>query len=448
MSSEKIDKGKRNTLKYAIAAVVAAAVAGGGGYAAWQATKPKLGPTPTTTPSPTPEPTPTPSTKEPIIIGQQIEQTGFLADYGYWLAKTFKATCDKINAEGGIDGRPIKYVIEDTQSDPTVGTRKLRKLILDDEVNFVIGSVFGGVATPSTEIAGELKTIYMPIDMTYEITADMGNRYIYRFITQVRSQVEISHKWALENIGKKWAVVVQDQAWGWSHREWWTRRIEEEGGTITAAMNTPIGTQDFIPYLSKIPMDTDGIYFEMTGADTIGFLTQLKEMGYEGEKLVVACCVEALDIAQLGDAINGTWVLEYLPRRLEFKDTEYNRMLRALVNVDEEGFEIGNPDRVNAGSHYWGVYESLYFLKDCIESSGWKSREDDQTLIKEMESKTEIKESEYYPQGDAYIRAEDHQGFFDNWMSRVENGKLVPKFKVTMQDAIYPAPVDYTKYPF
>ena len=65
-----------------------------------------------------------------------------------------------------------------------------------------------------------------------------------------------------------------------------------------------------------------------------------------------------------------------------------------------------------------------------------------------MESKTDIKESENYPQGDGFIRAEDHQGFFDNWMSRVENGKLIPKFKISKEEAVYPAPVDYTQYPF
>jgi len=155
-----------------------------------------------------------------------------------------------------------------------------------------------------------------------------------------------------------------------------------------------------------------------------------------------------MDVSQLGDAVEGDYILEYLPRRLEYKDTKWNRQMRDLVGMDAEGFEVDNPENVNVGSHYWGVYEQLYFLKECIEKSGWQSKKDDPELIETMEKTEHLKESEQYPQGDAYVRGSDHQGFFENWMSQVINGKLEVQFSLPKEESVYPTPVDYREWEF
>ena len=382
--------------------------------------------------------------KDPIVLGCQADLTGGFASWGYWLEKAAKAAVERVNREGGIAGRPVKYVVEDTESNPVTGTRKMRRLIQREGADFLIGTVHSGVMLASTPIAQELKTVYWPIAMASEATAEKGNRYVFRASSHVREQVQASSKWVVDNIAKKWTICVSDYAWGWSHRDWFKKEVEAAGGTILTAMAIPQGTKDFVPFVSKIPGETEAIYYVFFGADTLGFLQQLHEIGYKGKKFSPVCTLEAVDLEKLGEAVEGAWALEYLPRRLRYKDTQFHREFRKLVAVDEEGREVGNPTRVIAGSHYWSTWESIHLIKKGVETSGWKSKTDTPALIQALEG-MQVKEGPDFPQGDLFLRAEDHQGFHQHWMSRIEKGKLEVKFTVPVERVMYAPPVDYRK---
>jgi len=384
-------------------------------------------------------------TRDPIIIGHQAELTGGLSSWGYWLDKGARIAVDRINREGGISGRQLKYLVEDSETNPVTGTRKMRRLVQRENADFIIGSVHSGVLFASIPVAQELKVLYWPLAMAYEATAEKGNRYVFRANSQVREQVQASAKWAVENLGKKWTIAISDYAWGWSHRDWFKKEVEALGGSILAEMAIPQGTKDFVPFVSKVPADTEGIYYLFFGADTLGFLQQLHEIGYKGKKFSAICTLEAIDLEKLGDAVEGAWALEYLPRRLKYKDTPYNREFRKMAGADDEGREIGNPMRVIAGSHYWSTYESIYLIKKGIEISGWKGQKDTPGLIQALEGNMRVKEGPDFPQGDLFLRAEDHQGFHQHWMSKIEKGKLEVKFSIPVERVIYPPPVDYRK---
>jgi branched-chain amino acid transport system substrate-binding protein len=383
----------------------------------------------------------------PIKIGLQVDLTGILASWGYWQYKATKAAVDMVNNEGGINGRPVELIVEDTGSDPTIGSRKLRKLVLEDEVDFVIGTVHSGAMLASAPIAKELKTIYMPTAMAAEITAERGNRYVFKLNSHARIQAQVLGRWGVEKLAKKWTICVTDYAWGWSHRDWFERHVTEAGGKILAKINIPVGTKDFIPFINKIPPETEAIYHVFLTTDTLGFVQQLYESGYKGIKCAPVCTYETVDLEKLGEVVENTWLLEYLPRYLAELDTAPHRKFRELVGVSPDGREVGDPSKVIAGSHYWANFEYVHLLKEAIEKIGWKTKADNPELIRTLEG-ISIKESFRYPQGDAFIRPEDHQGFHRHWLSHVENGKIKVKFEIPIKDVIYPAPVDYRKEAF
>ena len=385
--------------------------------------------------------------KEPIVIGHQADLTGFLATYGYFYDKVAKAAIDEINKEGGIAGRPVKYVVEDTASDPPTGVRKLRKLIEAEGADFVIGSVHSGVCIASAPAVKELKTVYFPFGMATEITAEKGNRYLFRLITHVREQIQAAGKWAMENVSKEWTSCTTDYAWGWSHRDWWKKLVDENGGKVLSQINIPVGTKDFLPYLAKIPAETKAIYYATLGADTIGFIRQLREIGYKEKKFGVICNHDGIDLGVLGDAVEGDWTLEYLPRYFSEYNTPYHRKLREYAGLDPNGKEIGGKGLVVTGSHYWSSYEAVFTIKGAVEGSGWKSKKDNPALIEWLEGRT-FKEGPGFPQGDILIRAEDHQGFHQHWMSRIEGGKYRIKFRIPKERTMYPPAVDYRKEAF
>ncbi|RFC68012.1 ABC transporter substrate-binding protein [Mesorhizobium denitrificans] len=58
---------------------------------------------------------------EPIVIGVASGQTGTLAPWDQGAARGAELAVEDINAKGGVLGRPLKLVVRDTKSDPSLG---------------------------------------------------------------------------------------------------------------------------------------------------------------------------------------------------------------------------------------------------------------------------------------------------------------------------------------
>src|ERR1700694_3754387 len=81
----------------------------------------------------------------PIVIGHHCDLTGVLSSWGFWHDKAAHAAVDIINKGGGIAGRKVELVTEDTESNPAPGARKLRNLIQRGNAEFIVGSVHSGL---------------------------------------------------------------------------------------------------------------------------------------------------------------------------------------------------------------------------------------------------------------------------------------------------------------
>ncbi|MFJ6321522.1 MULTISPECIES: ABC transporter substrate-binding protein [unclassified Rhizobium] len=79
-----------------------------------------------------------PATGEPIIIGAITGKTG--PDDFSNSTKAAKAYFDCLNANGGIKGRPVKYMIEDDQWNPEIAAQLAAKLVNDDKAVLMVGN--------------------------------------------------------------------------------------------------------------------------------------------------------------------------------------------------------------------------------------------------------------------------------------------------------------------
>jgi len=131
---------------------------------------------------------------------------------------------------------------------------------------------------------------------------------------------------------------------------------------------------------------------------------------------------------------------------VKYKDDPFHAQYVKLIGTDDvHGREIGS-DRINAKSHSWQSYENLFALKKAVESSGWKTKKDDQAVIEALEG-MQMENSTAFPQGAKTLRKEDHSGMIDCYISRVENDELHLKKKVTKEELIAQLPprVDLSK---
>ena len=305
---------------------------------------------------------------DPIIIGHQCELTGGISSWGYWLNKAAEEAVKHLNSNNGIAGRPVKLVTEDTETNPPTGARKFRALVQRHKADFVLGSVHSGVNLATVPIAKELKTIYIPNGMAAEMTGKKGNRYTFRVGSDTYSQAAAGAEWATKNLGNEWTFLFADYGWGWSHFNEHKPILEKIGAKVNPPIAVPLDAKDLLPYLAKIPKSTTQLYSIFFGSQSVALYTQSKSMGLDKDmaRYSVLCTHEAISPKDIGGASDGVNLLEYHPRMLKYKDTPHNRKLRDLMGVDEADAREKGSKRILAGSHFWQVWESVFFIQKAV----------------------------------------------------------------------------------
>lgn len=386
----------------------------------------------------------------PIVIGHHCELTGGFASWGYWHNKAALAAAKQINDSGGIAGRKLELVTEDTESNPASGARKLRSLIQRNNASFVAGSVHSGVMLASIPVATELKTVYFSTGEATEATGEKGTRYSFRTGTDTYGLAAAGAPWAFQNLGKRWTIISPDYAWGHSHFKEHKAVIEKLGGKVYDPIFVPLDAKDLVPYLARIPQDTEVLFSVFFGALSIAFYTQAKSMGLEKTMKMysVSGTIEAIAPADLKGAAEGVYIVENFPRMLKYKDDAFHREYNKLLGTDDvNAREIGS-DKVNAKSHSWQSWENLFALKKAIEVAGWKQKKDDQGVIEALEGLT-MDNSLGFAQGAKVLRKEDHSGMIDCYISRIENDEFHVKKKIGKEEmtALLLPRVDFSKQP-
>lgn len=384
----------------------------------------------------------------PIVIGHQCDLTGGISSWGYWLDMAAKKAVEHLNATDGIAGRPVKLVVEDTETNPPTGARKFRSLVQRSKADFVIGSVHSGIDLATVPIAKELKTVYIPQGMAAEMTGAKGNRYVFRVGSDTYSQAAAGCEWANKNLGDNWTFIFADYGWGWSHFNEHKAVLSKLGSNVHDPIAVPLDAKDLLPYLAKVSKDTTELYSIFFGSQSVALYTQSKSLGLDKRmhRYSVICTHESISPKDIKGASEGVYLLEYHPRMLRYKDTPYNRKVRELMGIEpDDGKEEGST-RIIAGSHYWAVWESVFFIKKAVEKSGWKSKKDTPDFIQALEG-MRVEESFEHPQGSKYMRAQDHKTVIDFYMSRIEDGRIHVKNKIAAAEVakFFPARFDFTK---
>ena len=86
---------------------------------------------------------------DPIKVGIATDLTGPISWGGIPNANVARMVIDDMNASGGLLGRPLQIVLEDTATNEALAVTKVRKLVTQDKVDVVLGALQARCATPS-----------------------------------------------------------------------------------------------------------------------------------------------------------------------------------------------------------------------------------------------------------------------------------------------------------
>src|SRR5690349_13617802 len=97
----------------------------------------------------------------PIKVGVIADQTGPLSFVGLANANVARMVIGDINAKGGLLGRQLELVLEDSATDDDVAAEKAAKLVEQDEVDVVFGGIYSSTRQAIKPFVVESKTLYV-----------------------------------------------------------------------------------------------------------------------------------------------------------------------------------------------------------------------------------------------------------------------------------------------
>ncbi|MDA9865287.1 ABC transporter substrate-binding protein, partial [bacterium] len=385
---------------------------------------------------------------EPIRIGFQQHSTGIGAAYGRWYGRTTDAAAKLINDAGGINGRPLEIIAEDDGTDPKRGAEVLEKFANQSNCDVAFGTLFSHVVIGSAPAAGELKLPYFVVSEGHHVASGALNRYTLQpGITDVKSQVQAMAPFVASTLGKKVTMIFPDFAFGHDHRDFFSEAIEREGGEVLAQIAIPPAETSFTKYFPQIPRDTEVLYHVMVGPAVLTFVKELGEFFGPSRPEIFGFIdsLEAVDLASPGlEFLEGTYFWEGNPRYAQADQTQWDKDFRAAVGVDENGASVSDTKDVSTYAHMFGCWETLHIIKAAMEAADYKGPEDRAKLIEATEAMSIIQAGPGHPQGAKVFNGKTHQVFGHQYISRVEDGRLVLAHTTSIADTFYPDEVDYT----
>jgi branched-chain amino acid transport system substrate-binding protein len=250
----------------------------------------------------------------PLKIGMVDPITGAYAALAQNEVIGAKYAVERINIKGGILGRPIDLLLEDSANDVGTGVQKTRKLIERDQVAFIIGDVNSGIAQAMAQVTAERKILHIVAGgHTDGITGKDCKWNVFRVCNTTRMEANSVCDLLFSKYGKKWHFITPDYAFGHTLQEACADNLKKFGGTTTGNELTPVGTSDFSAYLIKArAARPDLLVLLLGGSDMVNCLRQIAQFGMDKQIHVAGTQQELESLNALPtEARLGIWMFEW-----------------------------------------------------------------------------------------------------------------------------------------
>ena len=250
----------------------------------------------------------------PIKIGMVDPLTGVYAAVAQNEVTGAKLALDQINGKGGILGRQVELLVEDSANDVGTGVQKTSKLIERDEVNFIIGDVNSAIAQAMAQVTAEKKVLHIVAGgHTDGITGKDCKWNVYRVCNTTRMEANSVSDILFNKYGKKWHFITPDYSFGHTLQEACADNLKKLGGTVTGNELTPVGTSDFSAYLIKARAANPDLLIRLVqGSDMVNCLKQIVQFGIDKQIHVAGTQQELESVLALPpEARIGAWMFEW-----------------------------------------------------------------------------------------------------------------------------------------
>lgn len=182
------------------------------------------------------------SSSDGLKIGSLLPATGDLASIAQPMPDAVRMAVEQVNACGGVNEKPVTYVVEDDQTDPNAGAAAMTKLAEVDKVAGVVGSFASSVSTAALPIAVRNKVMLISPGSTSPVFTERAKEGEYqgfwaRTAPPDTYQAQALAKLANEKGFKRVSTVVINNDYGVGFEREFVNAFEKLGGTVVNKNN-------------------------------------------------------------------------------------------------------------------------------------------------------------------------------------------------------------------
>ena len=328
-----------------------------------------------------------------IVLGHLTPRTGFLGPLGELGVMAADLAVEQINADGGVMGRKLQLIKEDSVNPQTAST-KAERLIERDKVAAIVGEISSASCLTIAQVAQRTRNLFVNTGGNSDaLRGSNCNRYMFHVESQNSMYVKTCGQSLLSQglvKDKRWFSLTADYAFGHDLLRVAKLFMEANGGKFAADKLVPTDATDFSALLLEIrSAKPDLVISNLAGNQITNFLKQYSEFGLTfpvagfGFDTAVAWAAGKGNFA-------GTWPLVWH----HLLDTPGSKKFVADFTK-----KYGKPPENQA----WGDYNAIRIIAQTMQE------------LKSIEAPKII---EYWEKGakfdvmktrEAYFRAGDHQ---------------------------------------
>ena len=272
-----------------------------------------------------------------IVIGTHQDLSGPIKGWGVPVSNGMKMAVEEVNAAGGVNGRKIRLVVEDSGYDPKKAVLASQKLIERDKIFAMVGPMGSPTVLAAQDIlldAGVLQLFPLTAaEFTFKFDpAKPQERLKFNnllpYVESTRAALKYMMEW---KSFQKPCIMHQDDEYGKNVLDGFNQQLAVMKVQPASITSYKRGASDFSAQVAK--MKSDGCDLVVLGAvlrEPIGAMTEARKLGWD-VTFLGATPVNVMEVPMLGkEAVEGLYAASGF--EIPYEDTAKGKVHDWLVN--------------------------------------------------------------------------------------------------------------------
>ena len=220
--------------------------------------------------------------KNEIVLGSIQDLSGPIAAFGKQVRNGMMLRADEANEQGGVNGRKIKLLVEDSKYDPRNAVLAAQKLVNQEKIFAMVGHIGTAQNMAAMPVQFQKNVInFFPVTAARQMF-DPFHRLKYAFAATYYDQMRVGvPTLAKEKGAKKVCAMYQDDEFGLEVFRGAEEGLKENGMTMGEATSFKRGATDFSSQMQKLAAEKcDFVVMGTLIRETIGGIATAKRLGF------------------------------------------------------------------------------------------------------------------------------------------------------------------------